>query len=96
MYEALRSINKTIARDSTQYGLFVHRSKLYKSSGNIDRAISDLSWAIELEPRRGQLYVQRGKLLLERGDKEQACNDWEKASLFGAKEGGQLRTRHCY
>ena len=58
------------------YGL---RGEAYKNKGELDRAITDFSSAITVDPKAFNIYVNRGIAYREKGDLDLALADFNKA-----------------
>ena len=56
------------------------RSGVHQRRSNVDSAVGDLSFAIQLDPQRAlQYYIERGRILETAGKREQAAADYQQA-----------------
>lgn len=62
---------------------YYNRGLTHAFKGQLDKAISDFSKAIELNPRFALAYKGRGAVYIELGNKEKACSDWKRACKLG-------------
>ena len=51
--------------------------------GQLDQVTADYTKAIELNPKYGGAYVNRGYVFNKIGQKEKACSDWKWACDLG-------------
>jgi tetratricopeptide (TPR) repeat protein len=56
-----------------------NRCALWKTKGEIDRAIVDCNQAIRLDPKLGPAYGNRGNAYTEKGDLDRAIADYDQA-----------------
>jgi tetratricopeptide (TPR) repeat protein len=61
---------------------YSHRSELHKKSGDLEKAINDISAAIKLAPENFKYYSKRADLLDRQGNYDEAINDLQKAIRF--------------
>ena len=59
----------------------------YRETGEFGRSVADLTKAISLEPKNGQLYADRGRVYEKVGQQSKATRDYEKAKTLGYKSG---------
>ena len=68
-----------IQRDSNDVVAYHNRGDAYSLKGDIDRAISDYTKAIELNPNYAPAYNSRGRAYTRKGDYIRAVDDVTKA-----------------
>lgn len=71
---ALKSLNKCLEADASDYRYFKARSEAFKRAGMYERALNDLGMALDLHPD-GETYYLRALIRLELGDINGACYD---------------------
>ncbi len=62
-----------------RYWVYVRRASAEKSRKQYDAAIADLSYAIRLRPKSGDLYERRGLVFEEKKENEKALADFDHA-----------------
>ena len=70
----------TELKDAIAYS---NRGLAYYNQGNVEKAIADLTIAIELDPAYAIAYYNRGFMFERLGDKENAEADYAKAKELG-------------
>jgi len=69
------------------------RALSYKSKGDFDRAIADLSEAIRLDPKYAEAYYLRGVTYRNKGDLDRAIADYSEAIRLDPKLAGAYNNR---
>lgn len=80
-------------------GAYFYRALAWRVVGNLQRAITDLTEAIALNPRYDSAYGWRGKLLVDIGEYDRAvANDTEALKVFPDNDGyiGSRGYAHFY
>ncbi|MGI9589817.1 MAG: tetratricopeptide repeat protein [Myxococcota bacterium] len=67
-HERLGELDHDIDRSPSDQEPWLARSFLFRSHGDLDRALADLARATALEPHRHDLHLHRGRIWLESGD----------------------------
>ncbi|RYE29542.1 MAG: tetratricopeptide repeat protein [Sphingobacteriales bacterium] len=62
---------------------------------NYEKAIADISVAIDLAPKNSMYVTERGKAYLARKAFDSACSDWSKAHTMGSQEAYLLMAKFC-
>jgi tetratricopeptide (TPR) repeat protein len=62
---------------------YYNRGNAYKKNGQYDKAISDFTKAIEINPRHADAYYTRGVVYYYKKDYEKALDDFYKAQKLG-------------
>ena len=74
-------------------GAFNNRGLAHLAVGDADKALQDLTWAIEEDPDWGTAYLNRGRIYLDRQDWAKAQADCDKAvRLPPSRERAEART----
>lgn len=77
--EGLRLMNVAVQKFPDNYFPYYMRGFYYKNMEMYDKAISDFSASIALEPRYAAAVLERGECYLLKGMEEEACTDFESA-----------------
>lgn len=88
--EALSLLNRAIQINAGCDECYVARAEIFRVLERHEKAFSDLSMALDINPFSPQVLIRRGKLRLETGDKEGACADFKRASIYGGHEASVL------
>lgn len=59
------------------------RGYIYSEKGSIDKAIEDLTLAINFNPTDFYAYAARGNFYSDKGLKDKSCEDYRKAADLG-------------
>jgi tetratricopeptide (TPR) repeat protein len=62
---------------------YYNRGNAYEKKGQYDKAISDFTKAIEINPRHADAYYSRGVVYYYKKDYEKALDDFYKAQKLG-------------
>jgi len=73
---------------------FNNRGCIYHQRNLFEAAIADYTQAINLDPDFGQYYYNRGGAYFALDKREDARNDWQKASELGIEEAGNMLNIH--
>src|SRR5581483_3385855 len=73
---AVEALTALIASHALVPSAYSKRAKCYQRMGYLDRALADLSRAIELSPTTSGYYFTRGRYRLGAGQLQEACNDF--------------------
>jgi tetratricopeptide (TPR) repeat protein len=63
--------------------VYYHRASAYKKNGQYDKAISDFTQAVEINPGHADAYYSRGVVYYYKKDYEKALDDFYKAQKLG-------------
>ncbi|UII23963.1 tetratricopeptide repeat protein [Fulvivirga ligni] len=74
---------------------YFRRARTYENMEEYESAIKDYERAIEMGPAKGKYYAQIGNCLSVMGQKEAACNQWEKAKELGYFEDNNKLMPSC-
>jgi tetratricopeptide (TPR) repeat protein len=74
---SIAACSKILKRPSSQAhaAAFHHRGQAFVAKGNLDKAISDISARIRLDPERAYRWQERGELYARQGKYQQAIAD---------------------
>jgi tetratricopeptide (TPR) repeat protein len=81
--QAIDVLQKSVKYNSNDPETYFFIGNAYYGKHLVDSAFSYYSKAIEVDPRFGQAYVNRGRIYKERNDRDNACRDWLKAEECG-------------
>jgi tetratricopeptide (TPR) repeat protein len=82
--EALRDLNDAIRIDGTYVPAYSYRGDVWIAKKEYDQGIADLNEAIKLQPS-GELYIKRGLAWKEKGDLQNAYQDFDQATRLSPK-----------
>ena len=74
---------------------YYNLGNLYCLSGDMPEAIMQYTKAIDLYPRLGEAYYNRGLVLIYLKDKEKGCLDLSKAGELGLDEAYSVIGKYC-
>ena len=81
-YKAEEYYDRAIEILPSEPAFYSHRSELRGKSGDLEKAINDISTAIKLAPENFRYYSKRADLLDRQGNYDEAINDLQKAIRF--------------
>jgi Flp pilus assembly protein TadD len=76
---ATSKFQRSLALIQTYFGQGYERFQ----KADYDRAISDFTKAVKVNPRYAKAYNYRGIAYMKSGNKERACSDWKRACELG-------------
>ena len=82
----LADLNESIRLDPSYAMVFLARGDLYKSQGDLNRAMADLNESIRLNPNYAPAYFTRGRLSYMTGNNPGALEDFGKAIRFDPED----------
>jgi tetratricopeptide (TPR) repeat protein len=87
--KAIEDFNKAIAINPKHVNAYSNRGLTFTLIDQYDKALEDFSEVIEADQNnaRGEVYVDRGRLYLGKGNKELAVRDFQRACDLGDEEG---------
>ncbi|MFP4489389.1 MAG: tetratricopeptide repeat protein, partial [Bacteroidales bacterium] len=68
---------------------------VYMKIKSWEAAVYDYSMALDLWPRDGDAYYNKGLALFNMGKKEEACYDFRMALRYGNKKASAMISKHC-
>jgi protein O-mannosyl-transferase len=90
--EAKKACDKYLFLKSDDVKMINFRGQCHEKLGNYKEALADYNMSLEMEPKKGDYYLNRSFLYSLMGDKEKAISDAQKAQSLGVKlEEGYLR-----
>ena len=93
-FGALRTLNKCIEENKSEYKYYQARAESYSAAGMTEKAENDISMALDLHPS-GELYFIRAKIRQQRGNMNMACEDIKMAEHYGYYKASDLRNSFC-
>lgn len=93
--QALRDMEAAARLDPNLPGVFSLIGTLKINAHDYLNAIRDFNKAINMNPKDGHAYINRGLAWFNVGMKENACKDWESAGKAGMPQAFKLLSRHC-
>jgi Flp pilus assembly protein TadD len=91
--EAIGNYNKAQELGLNSELLFTNRAITYGETGNFNKAITDLSSAIAINPRSGQCFYLRGIAKFQSG--RNGCTDLLQARKLGFDDAGKALSVYC-
>jgi tetratricopeptide (TPR) repeat protein len=74
---------------------YLNRGNCLFKKKEFDKAITDYTKVIELDPKNPDTYVNRGDCYYKMKKKEEACKDWNKAKELGDVAVEKLIKKFC-
>ncbi len=93
--KAIADYTKAIELDPKYISAYVNRGIIQAGVNNFKAAKSDFEICVQLDPNAGELRRFLGLAKLSLNDKAGACIDFEKASLLGDTQAGELMKQKC-
>ncbi len=84
--EALQCVKMAILFNSKEMSFYISRSKCHSALLEYDRAMKDLDYVIEAEPRRSAAYYNRAILLFTQNKSKEAIHDFDEAIALGEND----------
>src|SRR5690349_12878672 len=88
----LKSCSQLIQHNQRDAAAYQNRAVAYGLTGDLDRAISDYTRAIEIKPNNAAAYESRGRAYANKGDYTSAIADAQKASELAAGKSASIAT----
>jgi Tfp pilus assembly protein PilF len=92
--EAISDYNQSISLKKSSDAL-TNRAYAYLKKSEIDKALSDLNAAIQLEATYEQAYFLRGMAYNAKGNKVNACSNFQKAIQLGSRNAQAAFQQYC-
>lgn len=83
--KAIETLNKSLKYNDRDPETYFVIGTAYFGKQEEDSAFMYYSKAIEVDPKYGQAYVNRGRMYKNRNDRDNACRDWLKAEECGVR-----------
>lgn len=93
--KATEHFTACLKSDGRMHECFFERGKCRLDMLDYEKAFSDLCYAIDLNPLKGEYFYYRGLAYYKLGNKAGACSDWEKAKKLNYFQGEQYLLRIC-
>lgn len=77
------------------YAYYLNRGICYLDKESYVQALQDFNYGITLNPKNAALYTNKGSLLYQLGNKNQACTQWQKAVYLGCKDAESYYDKYC-
>jgi Tfp pilus assembly protein PilF len=71
------------------------RGRVRDAQDKQELALGDLAMSLDINPNQPDLYMERARIRLDRGDTDGACYDWKKAMDFGVAKAADLLYKYC-
>ena len=94
--EAMTYYDLALSRNNRYLLALNNRGILKGKAGNVSGAINDFEQSINIKPDYAEAYYNRGVALYQKGESQQACNDWQKAWTLGFKPAAQAISSYCH
>ena len=92
---AKKDFDKTIELDPTFIKAFYSRASVYVSQEKYVEALPDLDKTIELDQKFPNALTLRGQIRAQTGNKNGACEDFNKAKEIGDSQAGKYLSQFC-
>lgn len=92
--EALPFVDKALKLDKSEWYIWDTRGEIYLNLGQLDKSISDLTKAIEIEEHDNSYYL-RGLAYLKQENKIKGCKDLSKAGELGNAKAYEEISKKC-
>jgi len=93
--DAIQSFNHALEINRGKPEYYFARGLTYASTGTTRYADRDMSMALDLDPRNGEIWFEKGKLSKKLGNIKGACHCYQKAFQYGVYEAGEFIERNC-
>jgi len=93
---ALADYTAAIEDDSTYAMAYFNRAWVKRKLNDYEGAIEDYTLALKFKPGYQIAFHNRGIVHMLMGNKDEACNDWEKAWGLGYPDAKKLLDEFCY
>ncbi|OFX88590.1 MAG: hypothetical protein A2W99_09340 [Bacteroidetes bacterium GWF2_33_16] len=77
------------------YAYYLNRGLCYLDKESHVQALQDFNYGITLNPKNAALYTNKGNLLYQLGNKNQACTQWQKALYLGCLDAESYYNKFC-
>lgn len=92
---AINDFNKSIEIDNNFASAYGGRGLAKANLKDIDGAINDFDIAIQIEPKNELFYISRGGINFFSGNKDEGCQDFQKAKELGFSDAQILINKFC-
>jgi hypothetical protein len=94
--EAMTYYDLALSRNNKYLLALNNRGILKGKAGNITGAIADFEQAINIKSDYAEAYYNRGVALYQKGEKQRACSDWQRATSLGFKPAALAISSYCH
>lgn len=93
--KAIFDLDRCLQLEPTATNALMQRAVAHAEMRNVEQAVRDVSKVIEIDPKFPKAYLLRGRLLLQKGEKVEACKDLKVAEEQGDPNAAALRKQSC-
>ena len=93
--EALVDVNKSIELDNKNSVAFDSRAEIKFNMNDLSGCIADAEMALQLNPKMANSWLLKGRVFLQKGEKQKACESWSKAGELGKAEAYEYISKNC-
>ena len=93
--KAIKYFSDNIEKHPSSAQNFTDRANVYLQIKSWDAAEYDYSMSLDLWPRNGDVYYNKGLALMQMGKVDQACHDFRMALRYGNNKASGMISRHC-
>lgn len=93
--KSLNYFSKNIDNNPGNPQCFTDRAGVYLKIKSWDAAVYDYSMALDLWPRNGDAYYNKGIALINSGKNEKACHDFRMALRYGNRKAASMLSKYC-
>lgn len=94
-FDALKYFNAIVDQHTTEAKYFIARGNTYFKTQTYKYAIKDYTMALDISPREGEVYYNRGIARQQTGDIKGACHDWKRALQYGFMQADEKLREFC-
>lgn len=95
LYQALPYMNRNIELNPGKAEPFSDRGDVYFSCRSWENAIVDYSMSLDLNPSKGDVFLNIGVAMINSGDSKGACSFLREALQLGQKDAAKYISRYC-
>mgnify|MGYP001767181309 CR=1 FL=1 len=77
------------------YAYYLNRGICYLDKESPVQALQDFNYGITLNPKNAALYTNKGNLLYQLGNTNQACTQWQMAVKLGCSDAESSYSKYC-
>ncbi|HAN77639.1 MAG TPA: hypothetical protein DCQ31_07630 [Bacteroidales bacterium] len=95
MLAALQIYNSLLSKEPINNELLICRGKAYSKTTTWQRAETDFSMALDVNPKQGEVFYLRGVARINQRKTAEACMDWKQAQRLNFREATAKLQQYC-